>query len=466
MAWFGMRARTQSVLQLEAAECGAASLAMVLGYFGRFAPLDELRDLCGVSRDGAKASSLLKAARSFGLTAKGMKAEPHHLREMKGPMIAFVNFNHFLVVEGVIGNRVYINDPASGRRIETLQAFSDSFTGVVLMFARGDAFRRGDTRPRLVPSLLRRTRGYRSAILFVFLASLALVIPGILVPLFSQIFVDYVLVRTLGDWLVPLLIGMAITAAVRFVLIRLQGLTLLKLREAMTLSTGQTLFAHMLRLPISFFEQRFSGEIADRIRLNEGLVRLLTGDVARAALNVITALLYLAVMMIYHVPLALGVLGLALLNVVILLLSSRFMSERYRKLSIERGKMMGARVAGLRDMETFKASGAEDMLFSRWTGLQANVVNGTQRIARLIAWTGPMPSLVTGLITVGVLIGGGYAVMIGQLTLGELVAFQSLSASFAAPVAGLAGFGAQLQQIRSFTQRLDDILEQSVDPAF
>jgi NHLM bacteriocin system ABC transporter peptidase/ATP-binding protein len=439
---------------------------MVLGHFGRFVPLDELRALCGVSRDGAKASSLLRAARTFGLEAKGMKAEPEHLYDLDGPMIAFVNFNHFLVVEGVRSDTVYLNDPASGRRTETLEEFSDSFTGVVLVFAKGPEFQRGDTRPRLIPSLLRRLDGFGWALFFVFLASLALVIPGIVVPLFSQVFVDYVLVRELDDWLVPLLIGMAITAVVRFILIQLQSHTLLRLREAMMLSTGRHLFWHMLRLPISFFEQRFAGEIADRVRLNEGLIGLLTGDLARAALNVITASLFLVAMLFYHPLLAAGVATLAAINVLVLVASTRFLSERYRKISIERGKMMGARVAGLKDMETFKASGAEDMLFARWTGLHANVVNGTQQAGRVSAWISPVPGLLSALIAVLVLIGGGYAVMSGDLSLGELVAFQSLSASFAAPVAGLAGFGAELQQLRSYTSRLDDVLEQSLDPGF
>ncbi len=459
-------ARTQSVLQLEAAECGAASLAMVLGYFGRFAPLDELRTLCGVSRDGAKASSLLKAARSFGLTAKGMKAEPEALRAMKGPMIAFVNFNHFLVVEGVAGNRVYLNDPASGRRIETLSEFSDSFTGVVLVFGKGEGFKPGDTRPALVPSLLRRMRGFGGGLFFAFLVSLALVVPGILVPFFSQIFVDYILVRSLNDWLVPLLIGMGLTAVARFILIQLQGMTLLRLGEAMTLRNGRDLFQHMMRLPIAFFEQRFSGEIADRVRLNEDLVSLLTVQLTGAALNVITATLFLAAMMTYHPTLTLGVAALAALNVFILIFSTRVMSERFRKISIESGKLTGAKVAGLKDMETFKASGAEDMLYTRWTGLVANLINGTQSAARAAAWISPLPGLVSAMISIFVLIGGGYAVMQGELSLGELVALQSLAASFTAPVTGLAGFGAELQQIRSFTQRLDDILEQDLDPGF
>jgi len=396
MAGILHRVRTPSVLQLEAAECGAACLAMVLGYFGRFVPLDELRVLCGVSRDGAKASSLLKAARSFGLKAKGMKAEPEHLSGLQGPMIAFVNFNHFLVIDRVARNRVYLNDPASGRRVETLAEFADSFTGVVLVFEKDEGFAPGDTRPPLVPSLLLRMRGLGWALFFAFLVSLVLVVPGILVPLFSQIFVDYVLVRSLDDWLVPLLIGMMITAASRFLLIRLQGMTLLRLSEAMILRSGRDLVQHMMRLPIAFFEQRFSGELADRIRLNEDLVDLLTVQVTGAVLSAITAAFFLGAMLVYNVELAIAVGALGGINVLILMASTRLISERFRKISIETGKVMGARVAGLKDMETFKASGAEDLLYTRWNGLLASMTNATQAADRIASWFAPLPALVAG----------------------------------------------------------------------
>ncbi|MEM0921717.1 MAG: NHLP family bacteriocin export ABC transporter peptidase/permease/ATPase subunit [Pseudomonadota bacterium] len=455
-----------TVLQLEAAECGAAALAMVLGRFGRFAPLDELRALCGVSRDGSKASSLLRAARKFGLDARGLKAEPRHLPDLDYPLIAFVNFNHFLVLEGATNKKVWINDPASGKRTETMEEFEEGFTGVVLTFSRGPEFKRGDTRPGLVSSLAGRFAGVAPALWFVFLVSLALVIPGIIVPVFSLIFVDYVLVRALDDWLAPLLIGMGITAVVRFILLELQSQTLLRAGTEMTLRTADTLVWKMLRLPISFFDQRFAGEIADRVNLNENLAGLLTGDLASAAVNMLMALFFLAAMMVYYPPLAAVVAVLALLNVVVLLLSARVMSDRYRRLSIDNGKFSGARVAGLKDMETFKASGSEDLLFGRWLGLYANVVNGGQEVARLSAWIAPIPGLISAAITAAVLIGGGFAIMAGDLTIGGLVAFQSLAASFAGPVAALAGFGAQMQEIRSYTQRLDDILAQDLDVRF
>ena len=458
------RLRTPSILQLEAAECGAASLAMILGYHGHFAPLDELRTLCGVSRDGSKASSVLRAGRAFGLEAKGLKAEPEHIGDLDLPLIAFVNFNHFLVVESVDRDWVWLNDPASGRRRESWRAFSDSFTGVVLTFTPGPDFARGDTRPSLIASLAGRFEGVRQALVFVVLTALALVVPGVLLPVFARVFVDYVLIRGLGDWLAPLLIGMALTAIARFVLLELQNEALLKARMRMSLDTGRQLMDKLLRLPVSFFDQRFAGEIADRVRLNEQLAELLTGKLASAAVSLVTAVFFLILMLFYHWLLTLAVVALALLNAGVLVASNAFLSERYRKISIDRGKLAGARVAGIKDMETFKASGAEDMLFARWVGLATQVQNGQQAATRVSAWIAPLPSLIGALITVTILVGGGFAVIAGDLTLGGLVGYQTLAASFAAPVAALAGFGAELQQIRSYTGRLDDVLHSHDDP--
>lgn len=460
------RRSTPTVLQLEAAECGAASLAMVLAAHGRHMGLDELRALCGVSRDGTKASSLLRAARSLGLEAKGLKAEPEHIADLPLPAIAFVDFNHFLVVEHIDARQVWLNDPASGRRRETIAEFSDGFTGVVLTFVLGAGFERGDSRPSLAQSLRQRFDGVRTALWFVVLTALALVVPGVVLPVFSRIFVDYVLVRGLSDWLLPLLIGMGLTAVVRFILLELQERTLLRARMAMSLNTGGALMRKLLTLPVAFFDQRFAGEIADRVKLNESLATLLTGHLAQAAVNLVSALFFLIVLLFYHWALTLAIAALALLNAAVLLLSNRLLSDRYRKISIDRGKLAGARVAGLKDMETFKASGGEDMLFARWTGLTIAVQNGEQQVARLAAFVQPMPALISALIIATILVWGGFAVMGGTMTLGELVGYQTLAASFVAPVAALAGFGAELHQIRSYTGRLDDVLAEASDPRF
>src|SRR3989344_871770 len=330
---------TPTVLQLEAAECGAASLALVLAAQGRHMGLDELRALCGVSRDGTKASSLLRAARALGLEAKGLKAEPEHIADLPLPAIAFVHFNHFLVVEHIDARHVWLNDPAPGRRREPIAEFSDGFTGVLLTFVPGAGFERGDSRPSLAQSLRQRFDGVRTALWFVVLTALALVVPGGVLPVFSRIFVDYVLVRGLSDWLLPPLIGMGLTAVVRFILLELQERTLLRARMAMSLNTGGAVMRKLLTLPVAFFDQRFAGEIADRVRLNESLATLLTGHLAQAAVNLVSALFFLIVLLFYHWALTLMIAALALLNAAVLLLSNRLLSDRYRKISIDRGKL-------------------------------------------------------------------------------------------------------------------------------
>lgn len=462
----GKRAKVPTVLQLEAAECGAASLSMVLGYFGRHLPLEELRTACGVSRDGSKASNLLKAARSYGLQAKGLKAEPENLRDLRPPMIAFVNFNHFLVVEGIRGNTVYLNDPASGPRKVDFEEFNEMFTGVIMTFSPGPEFKPGKSTPGIIGALYGRMSGYKVPVLFVFLVSLAIVLPGLVVPIFSRIFIDYILVRGLDDWLWPLLLGMGITAIIRYVLSEMQSHTLTRISTALASDTSKHFLTHLLSLPISFFDQRFAGEISQRMELNDGLADMLTGGLIQAVLSVLMAFFFLGVMYSYHPILATVVAALTFVNFGVLIASSRYFTDKYRKISIDSGKYQSAVIAGLRDIETFKASGNEDTLFTRWSGLYANVANAGLEIARTQTWLGIIPSLLKISSTAAVLIIGGIAVMDGELTLGMLVAFQSLAASFVGPVGNLLGFGAELQEIKSYMARIDDVLAQAPDERF
>ncbi len=453
--------KTPTILQLEAAECGAASLGMVLGHFGRFVPLEHLRLMCGVSRDGSKASSLLKAARSYGLDAKGLKAEPEHLRDLKMPAIAFVDFCHFLVIEGVVSNKVYLNDPANGRQKIHLDEFDARFTGVVLTFSPNRDFVKSDERPSLKKALLARTAGVKSGIVYVLLASFALVLPGLVLPILSQTFVDYVLVRNIEEWLMPLILGMTLTALVRFVLIELQNWSLTRTETRLAVDGARQLLLHIFRLPISFFGTRYVGEIAGRLGLSDGLAVLLTGEVAGAVLSLITAIFFLALMLVYDVWIALVVLVLSMLNIFAVSMTTRFVSDGYRKLSIDAGKLSGIAMAGLRDIESFKAAGAESSFFARWAGLHANVVSARQLIDQKMILLNVAPQFLGVLTTATVLIGGGIRVMQGEMTIGMLVAFQTLAASFLAPTMALASMATRLQEIRSFTERTNDVLHQT-----
>ncbi|NEV64966.1 NHLP family bacteriocin export ABC transporter peptidase/permease/ATPase subunit [Thiorhodococcus minor] len=459
----GRVARTETVLQLEAAECGAASLAMVLSHFGRHVPLEELRALCGVSRDGSKASSILKAARALGLTAKGFKAEPKDLRNLQPPMIAFVNFNHFVVVEGLRGDQIMLNDPAVGRRLLTAESFDAIFTGVVLTFAPGPDFVRGDSRPPLWGALLARTRGFRGAISYVLLASLMLIVPGVLIPVFSRLFVDRVLVQGLHDWLPALLLGMLLTAVARYALSLLQDHHLTRAELLLAVRGSRELFAHILHLPLAFFGARYSGEIADRLRLSDRLAALLTGELAQAALSLVTAIFFLGAMALLSWRVALVVAALSLLNWLVLLLSASRVAEGHQRLGIERGKLLGTGMAGLQDIETFKAAGYEDSFFARWTGLHAQVQGSQQQVGAASILVGAFPSFTASLTTAAVLTIGGLEIMQGGLSVGSLVALQSLAASFAAPMATLSGLGMGIQDVKSHVARIEDVLSQDLE---
>jgi NHLM bacteriocin system ABC transporter peptidase/ATP-binding protein len=458
------RARTPTILQIEAAECGAAALGMVLGHYGRHIPLETLRRQCGISRDGAKASNLLKAARSYGLVAKGLKAEPEHLGSLQMPCVAFVDFCHFLVVEGVGRDRVYLNDPASGRRRVRMAEFDAMFTGVVLTFEPGQDFAASDERPSLAAALVARTSGARLAVLYVLLASLALVLPGLVLPVMARAFVDYVLVRELNDWLGPIVIGMALTALLRFVLLELRGLVLTRAETRLAVDGARDMFLHMLRLPIAFFGSRFAGEVAGRLDLSDGLASLLTGQVAQVVLNLFTASFFFVLMLAYDPAIAWAVLALSLVNLAAILFTARANADAHRRLSIDAGKLSGVALAGVRDIETFKAAGAEGAFFARWSGLHANVVNATQAIARRQAILGAVPPLLGALTTAVVLVLGGWRIMDAGMTVGSLVALQTLAASFTAPVVALTDLGTRLQEIRSFTERTDDVLRHPIEP--
>lgn len=459
------RARTPTVLQMEAVECGAASLGMILGYHGRYVPLEELRSACGVSRDGVKASNLVQVARMYGINAKGYRKEVAALPDLPLPMIIFWNFNHFLVVEGFQKNTVYINDPASGPRTVTLEEFDEAFTGVVLTFEPTEAFQRVGHRPNLLRSLAARLRHSRVALLYVILVSLALVIPGLLVPAFTRIFVDYILV-TGQDWLPGLLLAMGMTAVIRAVLTWLQQHYLLRLETRLALSTSSAFMWHVLSLPIEFFLQRFHGEISSRVRINDRVAQLLSGELATAVLNLILVFFYAALLFAYDSLLTLIGISIALANILVLRYIARQRTDANLRLLQERGKLVGAAMSGLQTIETIKATGAEGDLFTKLTGYHTKALRAEQQFKLLSQVLSVIPVFLTGINTIVILYIGSLSVINGQLTIGELIAFQSLMMSFILPFNEIVNLGGRFQEAAGDMSRLDDVLRYQVDTRF
>jgi NHLM bacteriocin system ABC transporter peptidase/ATP-binding protein len=460
------RERTPTVLQMEAVECGAAALGIVLASFGRWVPLEELRIACGVSRDGSKASNVVKAARQYGLEAKGFKKEPQSLRAMQPPMILHWNFNHFVVLEGFGGKgRVHLNDPATGPRQVTEEELDQAFTGVVMTFQPGPGFEKRGEPPRLIPALRRRLEGTRAALAFVLLAGLALVIPGLAVPVFSKVFVDSVLLENRRDWLPPLLLAMGLAALMTGALTWLQQAYLLRLETRMAVGASSRFLWHVLRLPTEFFSQRYAGDISSRVAINDRVAQLLSRDLATNALGALMIVFFAAVLFQYDAVLTLVGIAIVSLNVAALRWVSRKRVDGNRRLAQDQGKLLGTAIGGLQTIETLKATGGESDLFTRWAGYQAKVVNGRQDLERYTQMLDAVPPLLAAVNTALILGIGGLRVMNGDMTLGGLVAFQLLMALFIAPVNRLVSLGGRLQMVEGDMNRLDDVLRYRIDPA-
>lgn len=457
------RVKTPTVLQMEAVECGAASLGIILGYFQKHIPLEELRIACGVSRDGSKAINVVKAAREYGLMAKGYRKEPSQLKEIKMPVIIHWNFNHFLVLEGVRKGKFCLNDPASGPRVVSEEEFDRSFSGIVLTFEPGPEFKKEKKKTTLWASLHSRATYLKASLFYVILISFFLVFPGLVIPVFTQVFVDDILLGGLNSWLIPLLIGMVVTAILRGGLTWLQQYYLLKMETALSLSMASKYIWHVLRLPIEFFLQRSSGDITSRISSNDNIAKLLSGQLTTNFLNCMMVIFYAVVMVQYSVILTIVVVFTGLLNIFFLRKVSRVRVDQNMKLLQEQGKMSGTAMAGLRMIETLKANGREGDFFSKWAGLYANMMNSQQTLGVFTSTVQAIPTLLTTVSNIAILGIGGWQVMVGQMTIGMLVAFQSLMQSFMTPFNSVVEMGGQLQEIKADLNRLDDVMKYKVD---
>lgn len=460
------RVRTPTVLQMEAADCGAASLGIILGYYGRYVPLQDLRTACGVSRDGSNATNIIKAARAFALIGKGFKYELPEIYKASPPFIVFWNFNHFLVVEGFSKHSVYLNDPATGPRQVTHEQFDQSYTGVTLTLTPGPTFTKSGKPDTVLGALLPRLRGSRRALVYVILVGLGLVAPGLAIPSFGRLFLDDILIGGAQDWLAPLLVAMALTAVLRGALTALMKHYLGRLETKLALAGAGRFLWHLLRLPVAFFSARQTGDISSRMNANSELARLLSGELGENAINVLTIALYAALMFSYdHLLCGIGVF-IAFLNFAALRWAGRRRVDQNLRLQQDQGKLYGTAVGGIQLIESLKAGGLENDFFSRWAGNQVKVTNAEQQLAVSTEVLRSFPTLLSGLSVTAVLGVGSLRVMDGHLSMGELIAFQSLMASFLAPVNGLVNLASTLQEVQGALGRLDDVYKYQEDPIF
>jgi ATP-binding cassette subfamily C protein len=328
----------------------------------------------------------------------------------------------------------------------------------------GPEFQKGGRKPNLLKALWERLQGATGVLAYCLLAGLLLTLVGLVVPVFSQVFVDEILVQGRQHWLRPLLVGMAIAAILQGILTLLRLRYLRRLKVKLSVGMSSRFLWHILRLPVGFYAQRFAGEISNRTSLNDQVADVLSGRLATTVIDAVMVIFYALVMLQYDAVLTSVVVSFAAVNVLTLQWISRQRVDANQRLIQEYGKAAGASIAALQSIETIKASGLESDFFARWSGYYTKAINSQQELGVTNQTFSVLPALLSSLSSMVLLVVGGLRVMNGHLSIGMLIAFQGLMQSFLLPVNNLVSFGSTLQEMEGNLIRLDDVLDNPVDP--
>lgn len=457
-------AKVPVVMQMEALECGAACLTMVLAYYEKWIPLEQVRYDCGVSRDGSNAKNILKAARSYGLNAKGYRFEPESLKKNGTfPCIIHWNFNHFVVLNGFKKNKAILNDPAKGTYSVSMETFDKSFTGICLLFEPSESFQPGGKPKSVIQFAKSRLKGTGSVVAFVILTTIISSLLGIIRPAFSRIFLDRLLTGQNPEWLYPFIIALSAITAIEL-LVSFISIGVNHRIDGKMSSYGSTSFMwKVLQLPMEFFSQRMAGDIQQRQSTNASISGTLVNTIAPLALNAVMMIFYLVVMLRYSVLLTAVGLCSILLNLVMGQIISRKRINITRVQMRDSGKLAGATVAGIEMIETIKASGAENGYFEKWSGYQASVNTQKMKFTNLNQYLGLIPSLVSSLTSTAVLAIGVFLTIQGKFTIGMIMAFQGYMSSFTSPALSLISAGQGIQEMRTEMERVEDVMQYPTD---
>ncbi|WP_115120121.1 NHLP family bacteriocin export ABC transporter peptidase/permease/ATPase subunit [Synechococcus sp. UW105] len=456
--------RTPTVLQMENTECGAASLSIMLQHHGRYVPLTQLREMCGVSRDGSDAANLILAARGLGMEARGFKKGLTALEQLNPPAILFWEFNHFLVFEGFRGDRVALNDPALGPRSVSREEFDRSYTGIVLTMEPGPDFKRGGKAPSVWPIVLRRLGSEPGAALFILIAGLLLILPQLVMPVFAQIYLDEVIGNNMSQWLKPMLWAMALSIGVQVVLQHLQLVGTRRLEKRLTRRFAIGFEHQILALPERFYSQRHASDIADRMGINASIAEFIGGRLIPMITGLLLLVFYLILTFLYSPWLGVLILSTTSINAIVVQLNLRTQKDASLTLEKDAAKSGAVVVSAMRDIETIKAAAIEHDVFRRFAGYQSRLLNTLQALQLRNAKLRLIPNGLTTFNEVAVLLLGFLLVIRGDLTLGMLLAAQTIAFSLKGQIESLIGFVQELPGFEAGVLRLEDVLEQPRDP--
>ena len=459
-------AKVPMIMQMEALECGAACLAMVLAYYDKWIPLEQVRFDCGVSRDGSNMKNVFLAAQHYGLNVHGYRMELDGLKESGSfPCIIHWEFNHFVVLDGFKNGKAVLNDPARGVVQVSMEDFDEAFTGLVLTFAPGENFVPSGKRASTLAFARKRLKGAAPAVLFVVLTSVITSLFGIINPVMSRIFFDRLLTGLAPGWFYPFLTVLALLTAFQLIVQWAQTVYNLKINGKMAIEGNAGYMWKVLRLPMDFFSQRMTGDIMQRQGTNASIAGTLVETVAPLALNTVMMLFYLIVMLRYSALMTLvGIASLA-----VNLFVARYLAEKRVNLTRvqmrDMGKLSSATMAGISQTETIRASGAEAGFFRRWSGYQASVNTQQVKYDTLTARVGLIPEFISTASNYLVLFLGVVLAMNNQFTVGMIATFQGFLSSFMQPAMTLVDAGQTIQEMRTEMERVEDVMEYPDDPA-
>ena len=458
-------AKVPVIMQMEALECGAACLAMVLAYYSKWIPLEQVRMDCGVSRDGSNMKNVFLAAQNYGLEVHGYRVEMEAIKSsVTFPCIIHWDFNHFVVLDGFKGNKAVLNDPARGLVSVSMEEFDESFTGLVLTFSPTENFVPSGKRKSTLAFARKRLRGAGGAVAFVVLTSIITYLFGIINPVLSRIFFDKLLTGQAPNWLYPFITALAMITAFQIIVKWAQTIYSLRINGKMAIEGNASYMWKVLRMPMEFFSQRMTGDILQRQGTNATIAETLVDTVAPLALNTIMMLFYLVIMLRYSVIMTL----VGLVSLLIDLLVAQYMANKRVNLTRvqmrDEGKLVSTTMAGISMTETIKASGAENGFFRKWSGYQASVNVQKVRFTTLSAQIGLIPQFINMASKYTVLFLGVILAMRNDFTLGMIMTFQGLLASFMEPASTLVQAGQSIQEMRTEMERVEDVMEYPDDP--
>ena len=460
-------AKVPVIMQMEALECGAACLAMVAAYYGKWVPLEQVRRDCGVSRDGSNARNVLVAARSYGFAAKGYRYEPDSLRtDGQFPCIIHWNMEHFVVLNGFTKDKAVLNDPARGLVSVSMEEFDRSFTGICLILEPGADFTPGGKPKSVLEFARHRLKGAGPAIAFMVLCTIIGSLLGIIQPAFSRIFYDRLLTGQNPEWFMPFMAALIVFSCLQVFIAGVQMLYSNRINARFAVVGSTSFLWKVLHLPMDFFSQRLAGDIQARQSSNAGVANALVNTFAPLSLQLIMMVFYFVVMVRYSWQLTL----LGLVSIAVNMAMARVISQKRINLSRvqmrDGGKLSSATVSGIEMIETIKASGAENGFFGRWAGYQASVNTQQMRSARMEQILGLIPSVISVVCSSAITIAGAWLTMNGQFTVGMIAQFQGFLSSLSGPIGSLISAGQSLMEMRTEMERIEDVMQYPDDPAF